>query len=308
MVETKYWCFTLNNYDEQELSAIEGLTSETDVIGGRRLTYFIAGYEVGESGTPHLQGYLELTKPCRLAGVKRIPGLQRAHFERRRGTGAEAAAYCRKEETPAQPPIEFGELAVPKQGKRTDIDRIAERIRSGEVRSLGQLWREHPTTMVRYHVGMAKLFAELHVPPERPAPYDLRSDQFLRAGLTGLESTIRTGTHVIYGPSGCGKTSFCLAVFPKALVVSHMDQLRDFSSEKHEAIIFDDMSFTHMPRTAQIHLTDQDLERAIHIRYGVAVIPPNTVKVFTSNIRDIFEDDPAINRRVQYHQVGLLTL
>lgn len=108
----------------------------------------------------------------------------------------------------------------------------------------------------------------------------------------------KPSTLVLVGPTGCGKTSWALkrAIKP-ALIVTHMDDLRKFDPEFHKTIIFDDMSFTHMPETSQIHLVDQDLARSIHCRYGNAHIPPNTWKIFTCN-KFPFTKHPAILRRL----------
>lgn len=106
------------------------------------------------------------------------------------------------------------------------------------------------------------------------------------------------GTVVLVGPSGCGKTSWAKRVCTKpALWVRHIDVLRSFRPRYHKSIIFDDMSFMHMPREAQIHIVDQTDEAHVHCRYGHAVIPANTQKIFTANDYP-FTVDPAIDRRV----------
>jgi len=106
------------------------------------------------------------------------------------------------------------------------------------------------------------------------------------------------GTTVLVGPSGIGKTSWAKRVCPKpALWVRHIDVLRSFRKGYHKSIIFDDMSFRHMPREAQIHIVDQTDEAHVHCRYGHAVIPSNTTKIFTANEMP-FLDDPAILRRI----------
>ncbi|UYD39087.1 MAG: replication associated protein [Wigfec virus K19_450] len=103
---------------------------------------------------------------------------------------------------------------------------------------------------------------------------------------------------VIYGESGIGKTNWAKWHMElPSLFVSHLDSLRDFDSSFHKSIIFDDVSFMHMPRESQIHVVDQFDPRSIHCRYRVANIPAGTPKVFTAN-RRIFQDDPAINRRI----------
>jgi hypothetical protein len=90
--------------------------------------------------------------------------------------------------------------------------------------------------------------------------------------------------------------------FECPLVVSHIDDLGDFDASRHDGIVFDDMSFAHLPREAVIHLVDWDLDRSIHIRYKRALIPARTRKIFTSNktFYENFPADPsgAIRRRI----------
>jgi len=116
--------------------------------------------------------------------------------------------------------------------------------------------------------------------------------------LRGTEPS--EGTNVVIGPTGMGKTSWAKRVCKKpALWVRHIDLLRSFRPRYHKSIIFDDMSFTHLPRTSQIHIVDQTDEAHIHMRFKVAVIPEGTQKIFTAN-EPPFSDDPAINRRINH--------
>lgn len=57
--------------------------------------YICFGKEIGEEGTPHLQGYLVFEMARRLAYCKKI--LERAHWEKRQGNHEQAKAYCMKE-------------------------------------------------------------------------------------------------------------------------------------------------------------------------------------------------------------------
>lgn len=108
------------------------------------------------------------------------------------------------------------------------------------------------------------------------------------------------GTVIVVGPSGVGKTSWAKRVSAKpALWVRHIDVLRSFRPRYHKSIIFDDMSFQHLPRESQIHIVDQTDEAHVHCRYGHAVIPAGTQKIFTANNYP-FISDPAIDRRVNH--------
>lgn len=102
----------------------------------------------------------------------------------------------------------------------------------------------------------------------------------------------------VKGRSGVGKTTFALTISIKpALFVRHLDTLREFRSGYHKTIIFDDMSFCHLPRQAQIELVDRFHPQQIHIRYTVVNLPAGIPKIFLSN-DIIFTYDPAIMRRV----------
>jgi len=110
-------------------------------------------------------------------------------------------------------------------------------------------------------------------------------------------------TNVIVGPTGCGKTvTLCRRMLKPILFCTHIDQLKHFSHSMHRSILFDDMDFSHWPVTAQIHLADRNMPRAINRRYGTTLIPPGVQVSVTCNQRP-FTWDPAVNRRL-----NLLTL
>lgn len=102
-------CFTLNNYNDDDITRLSLLKEG--------VSYLVYGKEVGESGTPHLQGYVEFENP-RATGkgwsnMKKLIG--NAHFEVRRGTAKQASEYCMKEDKEC---YIFGEIS--RQGERTD--------------------------------------------------------------------------------------------------------------------------------------------------------------------------------------------
>lgn len=85
----KSWCFTLNNYTEEEYGAVEEFARSC-------AAYACVGRETGENGTPHLQGYIRLKKQCRLSQLQDQCS-HRAHYEVARGTPADNRLYCLKE-------------------------------------------------------------------------------------------------------------------------------------------------------------------------------------------------------------------
>jgi len=87
MSRKRDFCFTINNPGPQDIIELKALESEASFI--------IYGHEVGESGTPHLQGFVMFTNPRTIRGVTRI--LSRAHVEGRKGTVSQAIDYCKKD-------------------------------------------------------------------------------------------------------------------------------------------------------------------------------------------------------------------
>lgn len=75
----------MNNYTDEDIHKLENAG----------YSYLIYGFEIGENGTPHLQGYIHFVHEKTLNKMKKIQ--PRAHFERRRGTIQEAVDYCKKD-------------------------------------------------------------------------------------------------------------------------------------------------------------------------------------------------------------------
>lgn len=114
MSQGKFWCFTWNNFPEEYNTIFEN----------SNWNYLIIGKETGESGTPHLQGYIEFPSNRRLNALKKIHAA--IHWEVRRGTAQEAADYCKKDGDFT----EQGEISRPSPGKRNDIETARNIVRT----------------------------------------------------------------------------------------------------------------------------------------------------------------------------------
>lgn len=100
-VQVANWCFTLNNYSLEEFEYMANLFNKDP-----RICYIIFGKEVGETGTPHLQGYIEFKRTVKFGGVRLL--LPRCHIEPRRArTNGPAIEYCKKDGS-------FFEMGIPK--------------------------------------------------------------------------------------------------------------------------------------------------------------------------------------------------
>ena len=171
----KHWCFTLNHHTDDDFLHLACLV-DPDAPGDCR--YLVMGREVGEGGTPHLQGYLELNAKKRLTWLRTHVN-QRAHFEVRRGQREEARDYCMKDGDW----LEVGEWKEEERGRRRDIEIMVEQASEGVTFYQASL--AHPTTAQFAH-SYAKLL-EGRALEQTP-------------GWRNVEVIVKIG------PTGCGKT------------------------------------------------------------------------------------------------------
>lgn len=139
------WAFTFNNYTEDDCKHICSLASHVDI------RYLIVGREVGKSGTPHLQGYVELRQPTRITGLKRLLGSNTIHVEAAFASGQRNKLYCTKPGSELL--VEAGNLEGD-QGQRSDLDRVAQSVLQGA--SARDILELAPSTFIRYHRGIER--------------------------------------------------------------------------------------------------------------------------------------------------------
>jgi len=165
----KHWCFTLNSYD-----------SLLDPSLWPHVTYVIYQEEIGENGTPHLQGYVQFAKTRTLATVRSLDGLVGAHFEIAKGSPEQNKNYCSKDDTRIDGPYEYGELAAG-QGARSDILSVKNAIDNGASRA--ELYEHHFSTFLRLEKGFSnyKRFKQ--------AVRDFKTEVFLFVGTPGTGKT-----------------------------------------------------------------------------------------------------------------------
>lgn len=81
------WCFTYNNYLEDTKDLLVPLFQQY-------CKKVIVGTEVGDSGTPHLQGYLEFKKKARPLSIFKLDCI---HWEKAKGDANSNFEYCTKD-------------------------------------------------------------------------------------------------------------------------------------------------------------------------------------------------------------------
>ncbi len=162
MSQGKFWCFTLNNPTHDE-----GVQLRINAQGDN-VVYLVFQEELGAAGTRHFQGYVEFTSNHRLTAAKTALGSDRFHMELRRGTGDEARNYCMKAEGRCSIPEEFGVFVASAQGKRSDLDKVQEEMKSGK--RYKALAMDNFRAFARYSNGLGKLYHVYNAPIIRPKP------------------------------------------------------------------------------------------------------------------------------------------
>lgn len=165
------WCFTVNNWTEEEYGLIEATCRSS-------ASYLIIGKEVGEEGTPHLQGYVIFKKKLRLATLKKLPGFTRAHAEIAKGSPSQNRQYCQK----GKNYLEIGALSRPGTPKPLTETINLLRQSNGDLRKAAE---QYPEVFVRHGRGLR--------------------DYVTTAGLVPPRA-LKTQVHVLVGPPGVGKT------------------------------------------------------------------------------------------------------
>jgi len=159
--------FTLNNYKEDDLAKIQA---------SELYKYGIVGKEVGTTGTPHLQGYLQLQKRTRANTVWKafnaITG-HRARTEQAKGNAASNKTYCSK----GGDFVEWGEAST--TGKRMDLVAMRDAIIDGA--SWETLAMEHTAAHARYHKWGETLRKEIRVRKAKEELKALMETKTLRA-------------------------------------------------------------------------------------------------------------------------------
>lgn len=261
MSKSRKWTFTVNNYTEDDQQRVRFLASEA--------RYLVYGREVGDSGTPHLQGFVYLGNARSLSSLKRsLPG---AHLEVARGSFEQNRTYCSKDGDFE----EFGEL--PKDAKAKGEEERARWKRALDFAKAGEFEEIDADIYLRYYRTIKQVFTD-HQPRVEDLP-----------DVTGVW---------FHGPPGGGKSHRARADYPQAYVKNQNKWWCGYANEQH--VIIDDLDSAAMGHLLKIW-ADRYAFTA-EIKGGSLRIRPRVI-VVTSNykIEELFAADPvlaaAIKRR-----------
>jgi hypothetical protein len=185
--------------------------------------YGVIGSEVGESGTPHLQCFLQFRSRRGLRAVKRLCG-DRVHAEIARGRPEQAAAYCKKDGDY----WEHGVLSY--SGKRTDLNAFVAAAKGGM--SWEEALETHATVLARY-----TRFADRVI------------------GRYAVSRDWVPEVYVYWGDTGTGKSRRAFAETESPYVHSGGQWFDGYSGESD--VIFDDFGGSEFKLTYLLKLLDR---------------------------------------------------
>lgn len=192
-----HWVFTLNNYSDDDVIR---LCDERALLGAG-VRYMVVGKEVGESGTPHLQGCVSFKNKLRMAAVKRIIS-ELAHFEVCRAIPA-SREYCKKDGDYWT----IGEDTV-SAGKRSDLDDFKDAVKGGML-SIEEIRENHSEIYARYPRFVFDYIAA-NAPPIELPQHPLKPWQQELNDILIHEADTRTVNFVVDVRGNCGKSWFAL--------------------------------------------------------------------------------------------------
>lgn len=176
---SRNWCYTLNNYNDDDLKKLKSL----------KHVYHVIGKEVGESGTHHLQGYITFPFGKTFGAVtKDVPN---AHWERAKGNSKQNMEYCTKDGNYE----EFGKRPLTKTeqgkaGKAAEKKRWSDALENAKNGDFDDIDAD---ILLRYYRAIKNIREDNYDPP------DLARD------VTGIW---------ILGPTGVGKSHLARQCWP----------------------------------------------------------------------------------------------
>lgn len=191
----KHWCFTLNNYTDQDLQRLH----EAFNNDAFNMLYLVYGRETGDSGTPHLQGFVSFSERTRFSTVRNRLGQCHLSVARRI---THAIDYCKKDGDFD----EFGEPPCNVQGKRTDLELFKEAVKSG-MTDLKEIRENHSAVWARYRTFCLEYLGD-NTPERVLEDHSLNTWQQELRDLLVLPPSDRTIVFVVDAVGGGGKSWF----------------------------------------------------------------------------------------------------
>ena len=258
----RYFCFTINNPSSDDDKQLDNLCSNDNV------RYLCYGREMGESKTPHYQGYVEFLKPQRFSWIKKR--LARAHLEPKKGSRTQARDYCFKEDTA---PFIYGQWKPDRQGDRNDLLAVRNQLLNVEL-NLSDIEHDNFTHFCKYN----RYFTDFH-------------NRHL------AKRDWETKVYVFHGATASGKTR-AASQMPNS---GQIDYSHGFFEgyRNQDVVIFDDVKnpVNLFGRRLFLRITDR-YPMDVNVKYGTKNWNPTMIIFTTNDNPHTWNLDDACTRRI----------
>lgn len=269
------WCFTWNNYDDRLVDCwLRGWYDE-------KILKFIAyAREVGENGTPHIQGYCATNEKISLKQLKAKTD-PKIHWIVMKGRWDQNETYCSKQGTLEK----IGICPKDNQGQRSDLKQLADELKS-QVDFYACV-DKNPHGALKYLKHAREVHAILHRKRKRE-PY-VKPKVLVFWGKTGLGKTEAAYQRI----DEIGEPHYVKSPMTKEFFEFYMGE---------RVVLFDDYRGSHFPFSHLLLLLDGYGTR-VGVKGSSAVFKPHTIIMTSSkhprdwyNVSD--EDYAQLERRI----------
>lgn len=267
--KSRAWVFTWNNYSPKEEAYVQQIPCQ----------YLVYGREVGEKGTPHLQGFIYFKSPRKFGPTR--ARFKNNHLEKAMDN-LKAIEYCKKDGNV----FEKGEAPT-----RTSGEEEKERWETAKRLAIAQKIddEEMPADIyVRCYRGLKTIAAD-HAPDREQLDYP--------AGIW------------IYGKPGSGKTHLARNTFPKAYKLMTEKWWDGYTDQ--EAVVMDDLDPYHKALGKMLKDACSSWPFRAQTKGGTVYIRPKHFVITSQYLPEQIWDDPetvaAIRDRCVFKHVVALS-
>lgn len=258
---SRNWCFTLNNWSEDDIKYIhDTYEANKDAWKIKAVAY---AQEIGDSGTPHLQGFICFTNLRPFTSVKTLTG-DRAHIEMMRGSVQSNIDYCSKQGEL----IVLGKLPMTQKEKgeagKKAYEEAWELAKSGHIEDI------EPGLRLTYYTTLKRIAKDYMAPP---ADNDIIENYWL------------------WGPTGTGKSRAVRAQYGDDMYSKACNKWWD-GYVGQETVLLDDFDKKHDILGHHLKIWGDHYSFTAEVKGCAMSIRPKRI-IVTSNYhpRDIWPDE-----------------